>query len=176
MNTQEKQQFLKEYADSLKGKTLEELEKIEQEVIKEADAVDAEVNAKQFNLNEEGYADVCNHIRRLLDKQTVQWQYTVALVAMYEYWDPEKKVESVSYAMLDSTLRTLGQQSFTGYGDAKAVVEINAYFETIREEYAGLTEKIYDVASKHSAVMDAMNLVKPIGEVGPGGETAADQK
>lgn len=175
MNTQEKQQFLKEYADSLKGKTLEELQALEQEVIKEADKVDAEVNAKEFKLDEEKYAATAEYIRTLLNKQTVQWQYTVALVAMYEFWDPEKMPEGVSYAMLDSTLRTLGQQQFSGYAECKAVVEINAYFESVREEYAALTEKVYDVASKHSAIMDAMNLVKPIGQVDPTtGETSAE--
>lgn len=176
MNTQEKQKFLKEYGDSLKGKTLEELEKIEQEVIAEAEAVDKEVNEKQFTLEKKGYTDLANNIRALLDKQTVQWQYTVALVAMYEFWDPKKMPETVPYAMLDSTLRTLGQQTFSGYAEAKAVVNINAYFETIREEYAALTEKIYDVASKHNVVMEAMNLHKPIGQVGPGGEIEADKQ
>lgn len=174
MNTQEKQQFLKEYSDSLKNKTLDELKKIEQEVIAEAEAVDAEVNAKEFELSEEGYGELSVNIRSLLDKQTVQWQYTPALVAMYEFWDPAKKPEKVPYAMLDSTLRNLGQLSFTGYGEAKAVVNINAYFEPIREDYANTTEKIYDVASKHNAVMDAMNLNKPIGDVLPDGTTTGD--
>lgn len=175
MNTQEKQKFLQEYAESLKGKSLDELKKIEQEVIAEAEAVDAEVNAKEFALPEEGYGELSVNIRSLLDKQTVQWQYTPALVAMYEFWDPKKKPETVPYAMLDSTLRNLGQLSFTGYGEAKAVVNINAYFEPIREDYANTTEKIYDVASKHNTVMDAMNLQKPIGTVGPGGELSAEQ-
>lgn len=176
MNTQEKQKFLQEYGESLKGKTLEELEKIEQEVIAEAEAVDQEVNGKKFELKEEGYKELAENIRMMLDKQTVQWQYTIALIAMYEFWDPEKKPETVAYAMLDSTLRNLGQLSFTGYDECKAVVNINAYFETIRVEYAALTEKIYDVASKHNVVMDAMNLKKPIGEVGPGGEISGDKK
>ena len=168
MNTQEKQQFLKDYADFLNGKTLEELQQIEQEVIKEAEEVDKEVNSKEFKLKNDGYADVAKSIRTLLDKQTIQWQYTVALVSMYEFWDPEKNPKKVSYAMLDTTLRTLGGQSYTGYAEAKAVVGINAYFDNIREEYAATTEKIYDIASKHNVVMEKMNLNKPIGEVVPG--------
>ena len=73
MNIEEKQRMLKEYEESLKGKTLEELEKIESELIAEADANDQTVSKTEFDLPKENYKEVAEGIRMLLNKQA---QYT----------------------------------------------------------------------------------------------------
>ena len=109
--------MLKEYEESLKGKTLEELEKIESELIAEADANDQKVSKTEFDLPKENYKEVAEGIRMLLNKQTVQWQYTLGLVGLYDFWNPEKKSKKIPYAQLDAILRTLGQMQFTGYAE-----------------------------------------------------------
>jgi hypothetical protein len=160
MDLQEKQKMLKEYDESLKGKTLEELEKIESELIVDADENDKIISQTSFDLPEENYEVIAKGIRQLLNKQTVQWQYTLGLVALYDFWNPEKKADKIPYAQLDAVLRTLGQMQFTGYEEWAAVVAINKYFEPLHKAYVDVTEKTYDIASKHQSVMQAMDRLK----------------
>ena len=160
MNIEEKQRMLKEYEESLNGKTLEELEKIESALIAEADENDQKVSKTEFDLPKENYKEVAEGIRMLLNKQTVQWQYTLGLVGLYDFWNPEKKAKKIPFAQLDAILRTLGQMQFTGYDEWAAVVAINKYFEPLHNDYVGATDKTYFIASQHQAVMQAMDNIK----------------
>jgi hypothetical protein len=153
MNIEEKQKMLKEYESSLAGKTKEELEKIEAELIADADENDVRVSKLEFDLPKENYKTVAEGIRMLLNKQTVQWQYTLGLVGLYDFWNPEKKAKKIPYAQLDAILRTLGQMQFTGYTEWSAVVAINKYFEPLHNDYVNATEATYDIASKHDIVI-----------------------
>lgn len=165
MDQNEKIKELQDYQASLKEKTLEELQKMEQEVMNEADEVNKEVSNKKFDMPEEGYKYVAEAVRSLLDKKSIQWQFTLTLATMYEWWDPDHKPDQIEYPLLDSTLRTLGEMTFEGYKEWAAVVAINKYFEPIRDEYINVTEKVYDVASKHNAIVDEINKKTPIGNV-----------
>jgi len=163
MNIEEKQKMLKEYEDSLAGKTKEELEKIEAELIGDADENDVRVSKLEFDLPKENYKEVAEGVRMLLNKQTVQWQYTLGLVGLYDFWNPEKKAKKIPYAQLDAILRTLGQMQFTGYTEWSAVVAINKYFEPLHNAYVDATEKTYDIASKHDIVIRKLEeLNKPV--------------
>ncbi len=160
MNLEEKQKMLKDYENSLNSKTFEELEKIESQLIAEADENDQKVSKTEFDLPKENYKEVAMSIRKLLNKQTVQWQYTLGLVGLYDFWNPEKKSKKIPYAQLDAILRTLGGMQFTGYEEWAAVVAINKYFEPLHNAYVDATEKTYDIASKHQAVMQKMEDIK----------------
>lgn len=162
MNIEEKQKFLKEYEASLEGKTLEELQNLEAEVIADAEANDERVSKLEFDLPKENYKVVAEGIRKLLNKQTVQWQYTLGLVGMYDFWNPEKKSKKIPYAQLDSILRTLGSMSFTGYDEWSAVVAINKYFEVLHNAYVDATEATYDIASKHDIIIRKMDALKKV--------------
>lgn len=165
MDANKKLEELKAFEKSLEEKTLEELQKMEQEIVTEADKIDKEITVKEFKLEKKNYEIVAEGIRNLLDKKTVQWQFTLGMVAMYDFWDPKKNPGKVLYPMLDGTLRALGDATFTGYEEWASVVAINKYFEGIRQEYINATEKVYDIAAKHNAVIDAMNKKTPIGKV-----------
>jgi len=164
MDIEKKQKMLKEFEDSLKGKTLDELEKIEDGLIVDADENDKLISKTEFDLPAENYKEIAEGIRHLLNKQTVQWQYTLGLVALYDFWDPENKADKIPYAQLDAVLRTLGQMQFTGYQEWAEVVAINKYFEPLHNAYVDVTEKTYDIASKHQAVMQAMDAIKNPGQ------------
>lgn len=160
VNIEEKQKMLKEFEESIKGKTLEELEKLESQLIAEADENDQKVSKLEFDLPKDNYKEVAEGIRMLLNKQTVQWQYTLGLVGLYDFWNPEKKSKKIPFAQLDAILRTLGQMQFTGYNEWAAVVVINKYFEPLHNGYVEATEATYDIASKHQIVMQAMDNLK----------------
>ena len=163
MDVLEKKNQLAEYEKSLKSLTLEQLKEKEQEIIKEADENDKAIASKEFKLPGENYKTVANGIRTLLEKQTVEWRFTLGMVSMYDFWDPENFPTVVTYPMLDATLRTLGEMKFTGYSEWAAVVAINKYFESLHDEYESATEKIYDIASKHNAIIDELGLREPVG-------------
>lgn len=162
MDVVKKQQQIQEFKDSLKGKTVDELKQIEQDIIKEADALDEKIKETSFELPEKGYENVARAIQTLLNKQSVNWQYALAYIAMFDFWNPEKKADTVAYAMLDSTLRIFGQMEFKGYEEWVAVAAVNKYFEPLQEKYSELTEKVYDIASRHNTVMEALGLTTPI--------------
>ena len=160
VNIEEKQKMLKEFEASLEGKSLEELEKIESLLIADADANDQKVSKLEFDLPKENYKEVAEGIRMLLNKQTVQWQYTLGLVGLYDFWNPEKRAKKIPFAQLDAILRTLGQMQFTGYNEWAAVVAINKYFEPLHNGYVDATEATYDIASKHNIVMEKIDKIK----------------
>lgn len=152
---------LHDYRKSLEGKTREELETLEKELVTEAEAIDKEVATTEFELPTENYANVAEAIRYFLDKQSVQWQYSLAMVGMYDFWG-ETPAKTIPYAQLDTILRTLGGLQFTGYKEWAMVVAINKFFEPLRQGYVDVTSKVYDVATKHNVVMDALGLNTPV--------------
>lgn len=161
MDIKQKQEQLKELSASLKKLTVDELKAKEQEIIKRADENDKKVAATEFDLPKENYKIVAGGIQKLLNKQTVEWQFTLGLLSIYEFWNPEKYSKKIGYPMLDATLRTLGEMKFTGYEEWAAVVAINKYFEALRDEYAKVTETIYDIAHEHNAIVDELQLRIP---------------
>lgn len=152
---------LDEFKDSLKSKSVDELKKIEEKIVAECETIDKEVSEKEFDMPTENYSEVAKAIKFFLNKQTVQWQYTLGMVAMYDFWT-EECPKTIPYAQLDSVLRSIGNLQFTGYDEWAMVVAINKYFEPLRTAYTEVTQKIYDAATKHQYVMEALGLAEPL--------------
>lgn len=156
------QEELSKFKESLKGKTLDELTKLEQEVISEAEKLDKTVSTTEFDLPAKNYKIAAEAIRSFLDKRTLQWQGALSMIPLYEFWDPSKKAKKIAYAQLDVTLRTLGEMQFTGYDEWAAVAAINKYIEPLRDSYGDLTLQVYDIAARHNFIMDEMQLKTPV--------------
>jgi hypothetical protein len=154
---------LQKFADSLKKKTLEELEQLEKEIIAEADKNGEDLGKMEFDMPRENYEVVAENIRKFLNKQSVQWQYTLGLVSMYDFWDPQNYKGKIPYPYLDSILRTLGGLNYTGYDEWAAVVAINKFFEPLHKAYMEATNTTYEIAGRHDAVMKEMEAKTPIG-------------
>ena len=161
-NVEAKKKELEKFENSLKKMSLEELEKLEQEVIAEADKQGEELGKMEFDMPSENYEAVAEAVRKFLNKQSVQWQYTLGLVAMYDFWDPKKRPEKIPYPYLDSILRTLGGLQYTGYDEWAAVVAVNKFFEPLQKAYMDATQETFDIATKHDAIMKAMELNSPV--------------
>lgn len=156
MNTE-----INEFKASLEGMSVEELKKVEQEIIEKAEAIDKEIVATNFDLPTENYEVIAEAVRYFLNKQQVQWQYTLGMIGMYDFWT-DTCPGKIPFPHLDSVLRALGSMQFTGYDEWSKVVAINKYFEPLRVEYASLTEKAYVIAEKHQIVMDKLGLNTPV--------------
>jgi len=157
-----KKKELEKFENSLKKMSLEELEKLEEEIIAEADKQGEELGKLEFDMPTENYEAVAEAVRKFLNKQSVQWQYTLGLVAMYDFWDPKKRQEKIPYPYLDSILRTLGGLQYTGYEEWAAVVAVNKFFEPLQKAYMEATQETFDIATKHDAVMRALELNSPV--------------
>ena len=72
ISIQEKQKEFAKFENSLKKMSLEELEKLEQEVIAEADKQGEELGKMEFDLPKENYKAVAEAIRKFLNKQSIQ--------------------------------------------------------------------------------------------------------
>lgn len=151
-----------EFKKSLDGKTKEELEKIEQEVIKEAEEADKELSVAKIGLPKKNYEKVAEYIQYFLDKQSVQWQYAQAMSSMYNFWDPKVYNANIEYPMLHQTLTTLGGLQFTGHDEWEKVIIINSYFEPLHDSYVELSSKPYMIAAKHDMIMNKLGLSNPI--------------
>ena len=162
MDALKKRQQIEEFSKKLREMSVEELKKLEQEVIKEAEDTDKKVSETEFDLPTENYSEVARAIQKLLDKQTVEWRFTLGLVSMHDFWDPAKYPTKIKYPMLDATLRTLGEMQYSGYNEWAMVVAINKYFESLHSKYVDTTEAVYDVAAKHNAVLDELKLREPL--------------
>lgn len=149
------QEELAKYSESLEGKTLVELEKLEADVIEEADKVNKDIAEMEFDLPKENFKEVGSAVQYFLNKQEVQWQYTLGMVAMYDFWN--KYTKKIPYPQLDAILRTLGSMKFTGYDEWARVIVINKYFEPLQKAYRDASEAAWDVASKHEAIMRKMD-------------------
>ena len=156
-----KEKEINDFKKSLEGLSVDELKKIEQELIAEADAVDKSIVNTTFDLPDENYTEVAEAIKYFLDKQQVQWQYTLSMIGMYDFWTDEKP-ENIPFPQLDAVLRALGGMQFTGYKEWAMVLAINKYFEPLREKYAEITEQAYFVAGKHQMIMEKLGLNTPV--------------
>ena len=148
------QKELEEFKKSLVAKSVKELQDIEQEIIKKAEETDKEIADTKFDLPEAGYKEAATAIREIVDRQSVTWQFTLGMLRLWEFWDPENKPESVLFPMLDQTLRTLGNNvQYTGHEQWKQAITVNEYFEPSKEKYIETSTKVFEVADKHQAVM-----------------------
>ena len=119
---------LSDFKKSIENATEAELKKIEQDVIKEADDVNKEVQETKFDLPEENYVDVAVAIQGLLGKVKVQWQYAAAMAEMYEFWNPEKKPSTVVCGFFYAPLCPPGPTEFPGISEWKAVRTVKSSF------------------------------------------------
>jgi hypothetical protein len=155
-----------EFKKSQESKTVEELKAMEQEIIALAEETDKTIATTNFELPTENRKIVAEAIQYFLNKQEIQWQYTLSMVAMYDFWSSEEKL--IPFPQLDAVLRALGSMKFVGYDEWAKVIAINKYFEPLREQYAEITEKAYTIADKHNLLMEKLQLNTPIGDANPG--------
>lgn len=145
-----------EFNKSLTTKTKEELQVMLDAVTEESKELDKEVSALVYTLPEADQKVAFEAIQYFINKQKVRWDYTLGLIELYEYFD--KAQTEMTFAMLDTVLRMLGQLEFDGYVEWKKVATVNTYFTPIASEYRKTTEKIYDIAERFQAIDGQLKL------------------
>lgn len=152
-----------EFKESLAGKSVEELEAIEQDLIKEFDALNDRRKETEFDLPKEGWELTSTTICKFLDKKEVAWNVGFSLIGIYEFWKKEKNPKKIPFAVFELTIQTLGDLTYKGYEEWTAIAGINKWFEPLHPHYAEIVMGMRYLGMKHSAVQDAMGLNTPIG-------------
>lgn len=154
------QQSVAEFAAEVKDYTLEQLEKLEQEIVAEADKHQNEALNAMLPLQEEGRKEAFAAVRMMLSTMDVQWQMTLGLKEMYEFFDPEKETTEIVYPVLDTVLTTLINRTYKGYDEWCAAVNISTYFDSVRERFAEIRATLFVDAQKHNHVVDRINKMR----------------
>lgn len=139
-----------EFKKSLTVKTHDELKEMLDAITKESMDLDKEVSGLTYTLNADGQDEAFTAIKYFINKQKIRWDYALGMIELYEYFD--KTQETITFAMLDTVLRMLGQLEFDGYYEWKQVSRVNTYFTPVAASYRETTEKIYDIAERYQAV------------------------
>lgn len=146
----------------------QELNELEAKAIKDIEDWDAVLKDKTYSLpakitwnnKDITRAQIGTRIRQLLDKFEVEFSYTLGYYQIASWWT--KPQPTISYHMLDSTLRVLGNGiKFKGIAEWENILIINEYFKGSNDDYTKDLIQTYNYASKHNAIIDRLTIIAP---------------
>ena len=168
--TLELENKLQDFKTEVESLNEEQLHSLEEEIINEIEDYEKVVFEKQFDLSSEvvfdgdkhSFNEVVGDILYLINKNEVEYKFTLGLYELYNFWKSADKTMKITYSVLDSTLRILGQIKFTGYSEWKRILVINEFFKPNHVEYTKINAMQVFYAQKHNIVMDKLQLLKPV--------------
>ena len=162
-----------EFTESLKQiDDIDKLKEMEQDVIKEIDANGEETAKKKYKLPEQttfrgttyNRSKVGGYVGDLLDGQEVNWQMTLGLFDIIDFWkkvaNDKNNVSEIPYQLYDATLRFLGQRTYKGYETIRKVLVVSSIFSESRDEYLSDLSLTYFLANKHNAILTRMDEIE----------------
>ena len=160
MTVEERVKARSEFKKTLLNKTDEELQTLLNGIIEESKELDAEVANIKYDLDDNGQTGSFEAIRYFLNKQEVQWNYTLGIIELYEFFNVKQK--TINFATLDTVLRMLGSLKFTGYDEWKKVSLVNDYFTSVAQDYRDLTDEIYNIGERYDAVDGQLKMFETV--------------
>lgn len=163
---------LKEAQDKVQQiQTVEEALEIEKELVKVINDYDHSLDERKYQLPEKcewdgkSYkkSEVAKKVLYFLNKNTVEWQYTLGLYQTYKLWlgDPSE----IHYRHYDSTLRLLNQVKFTGNQEWTDILIVNEFMSSCHHDYTADTAWYLFLSNVHSAIISRAEALKPVGEL-----------
>ena len=110
MTPEERIKEKSEFKKKLQSMSKEALTELEQSLLKQSKELDEKVAKTEFKLSKKDQKECFDNIKYFLNMQKVKWNYALGMVTLYEFFDKEQ--QTVSYALLDTVLRTLGALDF----------------------------------------------------------------
>lgn len=139
-----------------KDYSIEDMQKKEQEIIKELEEAEKEIREHKYTLarsKECPRKQIGSWIATFLKRYECTWEYTKGMFDLITFWEGDSL--DITYSYLDSTLRVLGGLKYSG-DDYGKVVQINDYFQNVRELYKADAERFINLSIRHNTVMEAM--------------------
>lgn len=145
---------------------VEVLKEKEKEIIAEMDKFDEYIKSRTYpvpngvDFEGEHYSrsDVSGKIIYFINKNEVQWQYTLGLYQLCRFWKNTSN-EVITYGQLDSTLRILEQQKFRGFDEWRNILLVNEYMKALHEDYTKDLAVQIALSQKHNSILERMDLI-----------------
>lgn len=159
------QSELDKYKESIKKiSNLDKLKLEEDALMGEMKKFEDQLKLTEYNIPENVDYDnvrytkqeIADKIIELINKNEVEYQYTLGLYQLVNMWQDVKEITHIDYYKYDSTLRVLGQLRFKGYKEWRDILIINKFFEGCHEQYVRDTSFNIYLSQKHNAIMDNM--------------------
>lgn len=171
--TEEVQKVVSDALDAYKVEvsevnTIEELQEMETELMGVHDTFGAELKERMYNLPTSATFDgeeykkskIAENIIYFLNKQEVEWSYTLGLYQAVKFW---KNVEdTIPYEVYDSTLRLLNQVKFKGTSEWEKILAINEFMASCHSEYVKDATYLIYLSQMHNCLMDRAKLLQPM--------------
>lgn len=161
---------LEAYHNTVNGvEDIETLTSMEKDLMKDMDQVDADLKAVKYPLpasvdyDGEHYSknDIAKQILYFLNKNEVEWKYTLGLYQLSQLWK-KKDFNEISYHEFDSTLRILNQVKYKGFDEWKNILAVNEYLRANHEAYTIDTAVMLLNHQKHQAILDRMQTLEKV--------------
>lgn len=145
---------------------VEALKEKEKEIIAEMDKFDEYIKSRTYpvpngvDFEGEHYSrsEVSGEIIYFINKNEVQWQYTLGLYQLCRFWKNTSN-EVITYGQLDSTLRILEQQKFRGFDEWRNILLVNEYMKALHEDYTKDLAVQIALSQKHNSILERMDLI-----------------
>lgn len=174
-NLQETQDELQKRLDGYKEKVsqvtnLDELKKMEEEVIAEQDEFDEYLRGAEYLLDQDpvefegkkySTADIARKIVYHLNRNEQEFQYCLGLHGLVSIWKTSP-ITKISYGALDSTLRILGGLKYKGDSEWVDILVINNYLTSVHEPYIKDRSLLVTLAEMHNAVVSQIQKCTPV--------------
>lgn len=155
----ELQANLDEFEAEVATLSTEDLEALEQEIIKTQDEFGAKLQETEYDLpksatydgKEYKAGDVQKMIVYFINKIEVDWQNTLGIYETIRFW--KSTPEKVPYAAYDTTIRLLGTIKFKGEKECLDILVVNNYMAGLHDEYMQDTAYIHYNAAKHNLII-----------------------
>jgi hypothetical protein len=160
--------ILEEYKTWVETLNVDDLKEEEKKIIEIIEEYEKTLKEKTYSLGKkvvfEGHTytkeKVFKFIQEVINKREASYQETLGLYQLYQYWGSAG--DTVSYPILDSTLRTLeSTPKFKGFSEWEKILVINEYFKSNNSEMTmDYLQQIY-YAHIHNAIIDKLQLKDP---------------
>ena len=121
------------YEETLEGKSKEELEELEKQLITEMDEYDNYLCSVEYDLPENitfddktySRTDVARKIAYFIGRMEADFRVTLGLYELCKLWKGD--IEKIGYKIYDSTLSTLGTLKYKGFDEWRDILIIHNY-------------------------------------------------
>lgn len=151
------------YAETVTNTPLEDLTKLEEELMKEFKEYDETIKDVVYLVPDEveydgvkyKASDVQKKIIGMLNKLEVDFRATLGIYQAIRFWKTIAD-NKVPYNVYDSTVRLLGTLKFKGESECLDVLVVNNYFAPTHAEYSTDTTWLQFLTAKHQMILKAM--------------------
>lgn len=174
-NLQEIQEMLENdlarYKAVVENMSIVDAEEAETELIEKMEEYDNYLSDTKYDLPTDITFDgtkftrntIGNMVCYFVEKQEVDWQYTLGLYQMSKLWRTIN--DTIGYKEYDSTLRVLGGMKFKGSTEWRDILVINEFLGSAHDNYTLDTSYMIYLSKLHNELINKIQPTQPEPEI-----------